>query len=387
MPAVDVPGADDHRELRPGFLDGDDLLGDRGDGLRVDPVLAPTEQRLAGELQERPPELRSALGRDGFRDLVRAGRHEPVTETRDEPRDRRAGLAQRLADRLRGLVDPRLLEESTARHRREEALVQHAVHDLLTRRLGLRLHLFGVGVDRALGVQHLGRDVLTLRPLGRREGDVHRELARELLGAAFELDEHADLVRRRMRVAGEHVALPAPRSAPGRRCTMFSPSFAMSSMRSSSKLSTTSGPSAWTARSTLTANSWNSSFFDDGLGLAADADDRADVAVDDVADHALGRLAAGALARGRHAALAQERAGSVEIAVRLLERALAVHHPRAGGVAELLDERCADRGAHSGSPPSAATAAGSSSAPAAASAGLSSVARLRLRRALPSPRS
>ena len=48
----------------------------------------------------------------------------------------------------------------------------------------------------------------------------------------------------------------------------------------------------------------------DRLGLAADADDRADGAVDDVADEALGRLAARALAGRRHPALAQERAGA-----------------------------------------------------------------------------
>ena len=91
----------------------------------------------------------------------------------------------------------------------------------------------------------------------------------------------------------------------------------------------------------------------DRLGLAADPDDRAAAPVDDEADEALGRRPARTLSRRRHAALAQQRAGALEIAVRLLERALAIHHPRARRVAELLDEGCADRGAHSLSPPSA----------------------------------
>ena len=82
----------------------------------------------------------------------------------------------------------------------------------------------------------------------------------------------------------------------------------------------------------------------DRLCLAADADDRADAAVDDRADEALGRGPIGSLAGLRHALLAEQRAGSVEVALRLLERALAIHHPRAGELAELLDEACTDLG-------------------------------------------
>jgi hypothetical protein len=41
-------------------VDGDDLLGDRGDRLRIDAVLATAEQRFAGQLQERPAKLRAA---------------------------------------------------------------------------------------------------------------------------------------------------------------------------------------------------------------------------------------------------------------------------------------------------------------------------------------
>src|SRR3970282_2654809 len=92
---------------------------------------------------------------------------------------------------------------------------------------------------------------------------------------------------------------------------------------------------------------------------------------DDEAHQALGRRAIRALAGGRLALLAKQRPGGFEISAGLLERALAVHHPRAGLVAELLDERGADRDAHSVSPPSATAAvagSGSRSGSSAASA-------------------
>ena len=74
------PAPDDDRELRPRTVDGDDLLGDRGDGLRVDPELATSEERLAGQLQERPAELGPA-GCGGFRDLVGRGAHESILDS------------------------------------------------------------------------------------------------------------------------------------------------------------------------------------------------------------------------------------------------------------------------------------------------------------------
>ena len=76
----------------------------------------------------------------------------------------------------------------------------------------------------------------------------------------------------------------------------------------------------------------------DGLGLAADGDDRADVAGDGGEHLALGRRAAGLLAGGGHALLAQEPLGGLDVAAGLLERALGGHHPGAGPVAKLLDE-------------------------------------------------
>src|SRR5206468_8096191 len=76
----------------------------------------------------------------------------------------------------------------------------------------------------------------------------------------------------------------------------------------------------------------------DGLRLAADGGHGRDRLAEPVDDLALRRLAAGALPRRRKALLAQELLCRVQVAARLLERALAVYHPRAGVVAELLDE-------------------------------------------------
>ena len=80
--AVDVPGADDDRELRSRLVDRHDLLRDRDDRLRVDSVLAPSEERLARQLQEGAMELGAARGPRLLRDLLRARAHEPATEMR-----------------------------------------------------------------------------------------------------------------------------------------------------------------------------------------------------------------------------------------------------------------------------------------------------------------
>ena len=304
------------------------LLGDRGDRLRVDPVLAVAEQRLARELEQDAVERRWRLRRGLLGGLLGADRH-PATEILANRATDAPASSSAWPDRLRRLVDPRLVGEDAAGSRREEALGEHAVDDLLTRGLGLRLHLVRVHEDLTLGVDDVGRHVVARRPLGRGERDVHRELARELRRAALELDEDADLVRGRVRVARRRHGRPATSNRTASTMTMFSPSFPTSSRRSSSKRSTAPSPSAWTARSTLSPNAWNSSFFETGSVSQPIPTIEPAPSVDDVADEALGRLAARALARGRHAALAEQRAGGLEVAVRLLERALAVHHPRA----------------------------------------------------------
>ena len=134
---------------------------------------------------------------------------------------------------------------------------------------------------------------------------------------------------------------------------MFSPSFATSSTRSSSNASTALGAFGVHSSEDALGEGLELLVVGHRLGLATDADDRAGLVVDDEADQALGRLPPGALAGGRHPALAQERPRGLDVAARLLERALAVHHPRARAVAELLHQGCTDRRAHWESPSSA----------------------------------
>src|SRR4029077_19552576 len=95
----------------------------------------------------------------------------------------------------------------------------------------------------------------------------------------------------------------------------------------------------------------------DRLRLTADGNDHAPLGVlgDAVADLALGRLTAGPLRRARHSSLAEQFLRGLEVAVRVLQRPLAVHHPRAGQVAELLDQGGGDLG-HAPSPSGCALA-------------------------------
>src|SRR6202008_1097168 len=81
------------------------------------------------------------------------------------------------------------------------------------------------------------------------------------------------------------------------------------------------------------------------VGVAVDLDQHADLAaaVDVGGDGALGGLAAADLERLVAGPDAQEPPGRLDIAPRLGEGVLAVHHARAGAVAQLLDLRGGDR--------------------------------------------
>ena len=127
---------------------------------------------------------------------------------------------------------------------------------------------------------------------------------------------------------------------------MFSPSFAPTSTRSCSSDSIGVRPVCVHGLQHLLRERLEGLVVRDRLRLAADGDHRARVALDPVADEALGGRAAGALGHLGHALLAQQRARGVEIAAGLLERALRVHHRRAGGVAKLLHLGCGNGRAH-----------------------------------------
>src|SRR5215211_28579 len=106
----------------------------------------------------------------------------------------------------------------------------------------------------------------------------------------------------------------------------------------------------------------------DEVGLAVELDEHAHrpVEVDVALDHALVRRSPGALRGRREALLSQVRDGRLEVSSDLDQGGLAVHHPGAGRLPELLDLRCGDR-AHPVSP--AGDSAGVSFASAWGSAG------------------
>src|SRR3954447_319577 len=114
--------------------------------------------------------------------------------------DTRSRFADRLTHGLRRVVDPWLLAQHAAGLGGEEPLGEHPLDDLLLRLLGLPLKLVGVEVALPLGLDRLPGNLVLRQPLGRGERDVHGELTRELLVAAVELDDHADLVRGRVGV-------------------------------------------------------------------------------------------------------------------------------------------------------------------------------------------
>ena len=162
-----------------------------------------------------------------------------------------------------------------------------------------------------------------------------------------------------MNVGGEDVSvLGLEQAAP--TISMFSPSLAMSSTRSSSSASTASGPSAITASSTRCAKSRNSSLDDTGSVSQPTA------AIVPVSPSIFVRtafaLAPCALTCGRETAFTENSARLLEVAVRFDQSALALHHPSAGLVAKILDEGGGDRRAHS-----ARTSSGTSSAAACSS--------------------
>jgi hypothetical protein len=74
----------------------------------------------------------------------------------------------------------------------------------------------------------------------------------------------------------------------------------------------------------------------DEVGLGIDLDDNAFIAADGDGDEAFRRDAAGLLGGLRQALLAQPVDGGLDVALRLVERGLAVHHARAGLLAQIL---------------------------------------------------
>ncbi len=81
----------------------------------------------------------------------------------------------------------------------------------------------------------------------------------------------------------------------------------------------------------------------DEIGLGIDLDDDADVVLDRDADQPVGRYAPALLGRLGETFLAQPVDRRLDIAVRLAQRVLAIHHSRAGLLAQILDQPSGDR--------------------------------------------
>src|SRR5215213_6575210 len=233
---------------------------------------------------------------------------------------------ERLADREAGVVDPRLLQEDAARIRGEEALVQHALDDLVTGLLGLTLELVGAEQELALGLDEVGPDVLAANPRRRRGGDVHRQPAGRLLGAAANPDQHADLVRRRVRVAPDRLALATLEPLRTRNDDVLAQ---LRHERGALVLELLRGLRPPRV---------------DGLEQLLRELEELGIVGDEVADLAFRRLAPRALRGLCHAPLPEQDSRRLDVAAGLLQRALAVHHPRAGLVAELLHQVGGNRG-------------------------------------------
>src|SRR5689334_18721215 len=163
-----------------------------------------------GRTRGRPSATRptASAGCAGRRDRARLRGRRPLLTRRSsgaelealELEHLRTFLAERVADLLAGIVDPLLLEQDVGA---EETLVQHALDDLFAGLLRLRLHLVGARVDLTFLRDGFLGNVVAPHPVRLHRGDVHGELARQIVGAAAQLQQHADLVPRWMRVRSD----------------------------------------------------------------------------------------------------------------------------------------------------------------------------------------
>src|SRR5439155_13506788 len=255
-----------------------------------------------------------------------------------------ARLGESLRHALRAVVDPGLIEQDPALVG-EEALAEHALDDLLARLLRLRLDLVRVHVDVPLLRHDVLGHVLAADPGRRRPRDVHGELPREQGVSALQLDEDADLVRGRVDVVGEQLAVARLEPRRPQRDVLAQLGDLLDALLL--ERGEPVGALGLDRLEHLLRELDELVVLGHRLGLAADGRERADVAADRHEHDALGGLATGALAGLRHALLAQEPLRSLDVAASLDERVLRVHHPRSRLVAELLDLGCADRRAHS----------------------------------------
>src|SRR5579859_7581071 len=242
-------------------------------------------------------------------------------------------LAQHVADAAARVVDPGLLLEDDLL----EPLPDPALHDLLAHLLGLVLDVGLLGEDLLLRVDLRLRHVGPAHVQRPRRGDVHREPV-GLIAVAAGVYEHTQLVGRRMDVGAEDVTvgrLVAHRVADDDVLPELGDEVhALFLELADGVLAVLLDGVEHALREDHELR-----VVGDRLGLAADGDHRADALLGQVEhDLPLGGLAAGPLGGLREALLADDLDGGVDVALGVDERALAVHHPGARALAELLDE-------------------------------------------------
>src|SRR5215204_966957 len=243
-------------------------------------------------------------------------------------------LLERLRDGLARIVDPLLVGQDALA---EEALREHALDDLLAVLLGPGLHLGELREDLALGRQVLLGD-LAARSVDRRgKRDVHRQQPCDL-GRALAPDEDPDLVRGRVDVRGQDLVvallLEARRACDDDVLAQLADellSLVLQGLHSVRPLALDFIEHALRERPEL-------SVLRDGLRLAADRDERAVRLRHPSENYAFWSLAARALPGLGHSPLPEELLRGLQVGVRLLQRALRVHHRSPGLIAELLHE-------------------------------------------------
>src|SRR5262249_11793450 len=105
---------------------------------------------------------------------------------------------------FRGVVDPLLLGEG---HVDEELFAEATLDDLRAHLLRLALYVGPLPVDRALGGELLLRDLLGGSVAGGAEGNGLSDPSSDRRGSSPQLDQDADLFRRRVAVLREQLAL------------------------------------------------------------------------------------------------------------------------------------------------------------------------------------
>src|SRR5664279_2776232 len=257
----------------------------------------------------------------------------------DELRDRHTRFVEQCLDRLLGVEDRGLLEQDIVL----EVPVHAALDDLGQGLLGLAvLARLGLG-HPALGFRDIGRNLVAGEITGTHGGDLHRCRAGGVGVAAVELDQDPNLRRQILRLAvqvGGHLAVELRRSPQfellandrGQGRDTLRHGLAVSESLSQQRVDIT-GRGRGEVRDDVARKRLELLVLSHEIGLRSQLDHRTLGGSDQpVGGYAL-LPTLGSLGLTLDS---QDLQRLVELAIGLHERLLALHHPGAGGVAELL---------------------------------------------------